>query len=214
MEVVTIIPAYNEEKTIGDVLKCLVEVEEIKKIIVVSDGSTDNTVEVARSFNVEVVELEANLGKGGAMKAGFEKFTADVVLFLDADLIGLTSEHVRNLLSPVLNNEAEMTIGIFDKGRVATDWAQRMAPGLSGQRAVKSSVLKNISDIDISRFGVEVALTRHAEENNVIVIEVPLKDMTHVMKEEKLGVWKGVAARVKMYWEIVKYFTTAESLKK
>ena len=87
-----------------------------------------------------------------------------------------------------------MTIGIFDKGRIATDLAQRMAPGLSGQRAVKTSILRDISDLDIARFGVEVALMKYADDHNLRVKEVLLKDMTHVMKEEKMGIWRGVAA--------------------
>jgi polyisoprenyl-phosphate glycosyltransferase len=213
MEAIAIIPAFNEEKTIGDVLAVLEQVSLIKKIIVVSDGSTDNTVEVARSFNVEVVELEENRGKGGALKAGFENFRADVVLFLDADLLGLTVEHVHNLLKPVLENGVDMTIGIFEKGRIATDLAQKMAPQLSGQRALKFSLLEQISDIDVARFGVEVALNRVMESSGTKVQVVILSDMSHVMKEEKLGVWKGMAARMKMYWEIIKYLTRDSTLR-
>ncbi|NLJ55550.1 MAG: glycosyltransferase, partial [Firmicutes bacterium] len=63
MEAIAIIPAYNEEKTIGQVLAPLKKVDLIKKIIVVSDGSTDDTVIVARSYGVEVVELTENRGK-------------------------------------------------------------------------------------------------------------------------------------------------------
>ena len=213
MEAIAIVPAFNEEKTIGDVLEVLEKVSLIKTIIVVSDGSTDNTVDVARNYNVEVVELEENRGKGGALKAGLENFRADVVLFLDADLIGLTVEHVHNLLEPVLEGGVDMTIGIFEKGRFATDLAQRMVPKLSGQRALKFSLLEQIADIDISRFGVEVALNRFMESSGIEVQEVILSDMSHVMKEEKLGVWKGMAARMKMYWEIVKYLTRASSLR-
>ena len=211
METIAIIPAFNEEKTIGDVLQVLEKAALIKKIIVVSDGSTDNTVEVARNFDVEVVDLEENRGKGGALKAGLENFKADVVLFLDADLIGLTVEHVNSLLKPVLEDGVDMTIGIFEKGRIATDLAQKMAPQLSGQRAVKFSLLEQISDIDVARFGVEVALNRFMESSGTKVQEVVLSDMSHVMKEEKLGVWKGMAARMKMYWEIIKYLTRASS---
>ena len=213
MEAIAIVPAFNEEKTIGDVLEVLEKVSLIKTIIVVSDGSTDNTVDVARNYNVEVVELEENRGKGGALIAGLENFRADVVLFLDADLIGLTVEHVHNLLEPVLEGGVDMTIGIFEKGRFATDLAQRMVPKLSGQRALKFSLLEQIADIDISRFGVEVALNRFMESSGIEVQEVILSDMSHVMKEEKLGVWKGMAARMKMYWEIVKYLTRASSLR-
>jgi glycosyltransferase involved in cell wall biosynthesis len=214
VEIVTIIPAYNEEKTIGNVLSVLKQVNEIARIIVVSDGSTDETVDVAKSFGVEVVELEENIGKGGAMKAGVERTLADIVLFLDADLIGLTPSHVLSLLKPVIKNEAEMSIGIFEKGRIATDLAQKMAPFLSGQRAIRRALLDQVCDMEIARFGVEVALHHFVENNNIKVKEVLLTDMSHVMKEEKLGVWKGMAARMKMYWEIIKYYTHSNSLRR
>ncbi len=213
MEVIAVIPAYNEEKTIGDVLSVLQEVSLIERIIVVSDGSTDNTVEVAGSYDVDVVELKENRGKGGALQAGLENTRAKVVLFLDADLIGLTTEHVENLLLPVLQDRAEMTIGIFEKGRRATDFAQKMAPKLSGQRAIKYSLIEQISGLDVARFGVEVALNRFMESAQIRVEEVLLPDMSHVMKEEKLGMFKGMAARMKMYWEIIKSLTSVDSLK-
>ncbi|HHX77675.1 MAG TPA: glycosyltransferase family 2 protein [Firmicutes bacterium] len=207
MRVVAIIPAFNEEKYIGDVLTVLTEAELINTIVVVSDGSTDGTVNVCREYGVTAIKLEENKGKGAAMKAGLDSVEADIILFLDADLIGLTKEHVNSLLMPVIKGEAEMTIGIFDKGRFATDLAQKVAPYLSGQRAVKKTVLENISNMDISRFGVEIALTKMIEEKGVKTKEVLLRDMSHVMKEEKMGLIKGIAARIVMYWEIVKCFT-------
>ena len=213
METIAIIPAYNEEKNIGHVLSVLTDVALIKKVIVVSDGSTDDTVNVARSYGVEIIELMENRGKGGALKAGLDNFQADVVLFLDADLLGLTEKHVLNLVEPVINDEADMTIGIFEKGRIATDLAQKMAPYLSGQRALKFSLLEKISDLDVARFGVELALNRFMESSNIRVKEVLLYDMSHVMKEEKMGVWKGMAARMKMYWEIIKYLTRVNTLR-
>lgn len=213
MRVIAIIPAYNEEKTIGDVLQVLQETDLIDTIVVVSDGSTDGTVDVAGEYDVVVIELAENMGKGGAMAAGLESTEADVILFLDADLIGLTQAHVRSLLDPVISGRAEMTLGIFERGRMVTDLAQKVAPYLSGQRAVRRSLLEKISDMDITRFGVEVALTQYIEEHGVRVEEVVLSDMSHVMKEEKLGLVKGLAARFKMYWEIVKYFARIEQFK-
>ncbi|MBW6464634.1 MAG: glycosyltransferase family 2 protein, partial [Firmicutes bacterium] len=138
MKVAAIIPAYNEEKTIGDVLSKLVKNELVNEIIVVSDGSEDKTVEKAALFpQVRVIDLLENRGKGGAVKAGLDRCDGEVILVLDADLIGLTQAHVNSLLEPVLNGEALMSVGIFEKGRVATDFAQKMAPFLSGQRALK-----------------------------------------------------------------------------
>ncbi|MDK2901638.1 Glucosyl-3-phosphoglycerate synthase [Koleobacter methoxysyntrophicus] len=204
MSVVAIIPAYNEEKTIGGVLETLKKVDLINNIIVVSDGSTDKTVEVAKKFGVDVLELKENLGKGGALKAGIEKAKGKVVLFLDADLIGLKENHVRDLILPVLDDEADMTIGIFDRGRVATDLAQKIAPFLSGQRAVNRKVLNDISNLEITRYGVEIALTKYVESSNLRVRKVFLKDLTHIMKEEKMGLLKGFTERMRMYMDIIR----------
>lgn len=204
MSISAIIPAYNEEQTIGSVLDCITHIPEITQIIVVSDGSTDRTAEAASVFDVEIIDLPENVGKGGAMKAGMERCINENVLFLDADLIGLNKKHVKDLIEPVINDETDMTIGIFKNGRIVTDLAQKVTPYLSGQRAVKKSILDQIPNIDISRYGVEVALTKFAEKNLIRIQEVYLEDMTHVTKEEKLGLIKGMQARFKMYWDIVK----------
>lgn len=204
MNVTAIIPAYNEERTIAGVVRCVKRVEQIQKVIVVSDGSTDRTAEIARECGADVIELVENVGKGGAIKAGVSECGTEIILFLDADLIGLTEQHVFDLIQPVLENQAEMTVGIFRNGRVVTDLAQKVTPYLSGQRAILKSIIEKLPNMDIARYGVEVALTRYLKKHSARVIEVDLPDMTHVTKEEKLGLVKGVQARLKMYWDIVK----------
>lgn len=211
MCITAIIPAYNEGQTIGNILECLIKVEKITQIIVVSDGSTDETAEVAAAYDVELINLSENVGKGGAMKAGIERCNNDNILFLDADLIGLNGQHVKDLIMPVINNEVDMTIGIFKNGRMVTDLAQKVTPYLSGQRAIKKAVLDKIPNIDISRYGVEVALTKYADKNDIRTREIYLEDMTHVTKEEKLGLIKGMHARFKMYWDIMKVFSNDDS---
>lgn len=204
MNITAIIPAYNEEKTIEDVIRAVQEVDMIKNIIVVSDGSTDSTAGRARAMGVNVIDLVSNVGKGGAMKAGIDKCNSEIILFLDADLLGLTKNHVISLLEPVVEDKADMTIGVFSNGRFATDLAQKLVPYLSGQRALKRDLIDNIPNMDITRYGVEVALTTCIDKGNIRIQEVELNDMTHCMKEEKLGLVRGFAARIKMYWDIVK----------
>lgn len=199
-----IIAAYNEEKTIGSILDVLRRSPVIDQIVVVSDGSTDRTVEIARSKGAEVVELLHNIGKGGALYKGLEYIRSDVVLLLDADLIGLNEKHVEALVAPVLSGEADVAIGVFEEGRLATDLAQRIAPFLSGQRAIRTDILQNIPDMEVARYGVEVAINRYVRRNGVRVKLVKLPGLTHVMKEEKLGLVRGFRERVKMYWEIFK----------
>ncbi|NPV71268.1 MAG: glycosyltransferase family 2 protein [Firmicutes bacterium] len=204
MRVVAIVPAYNEEKTVGNVIEVLRSLDRIDEVVVVSDGSRDSTAEVARRAGATVLELRDNVGKGGAMKTGIESTTAGVFLFLDADLIGLAEEHVTALIAPVVDGSADMTVGIFERGRAVTDIAQVVAPQLSGQRAVKAKVLSDIPELEVARFGVEIALTRYAKHEGIRVLEVPLKGLTHVMKEEKMGLSKGFVARMKMYWDIIR----------
>ena len=202
--VTVVIPAYNEEATIGEVIAAVAQVTDIYETIVVSDGSWDQTAAVARRLGVRVIELPENIGKGGAMMAGAQACQSEIILFLDGDLLGLTAEHVQGLIDPLLSGDAEMTVGIFGRGRMATDLAQIVAPGLSGQRGMRKELIQQIEHIDDSGFGVELMLNHYAEDHDLTVVEVELAGMTHMMKEEKMGLTRGFAARLKMYWDIVK----------
>ncbi|WHH58974.1 glycosyltransferase family 2 protein [Petroclostridium sp. X23] len=207
MNISAIIPAYNEAATIGKVIEVLTLVEQVEEIIVVSDGSNDDTAKISRHWGANVIELSTNIGKGGAMKVGLNNCNADIVLFLDADLIGLTERHVMDLLRPVISQEVDMTIGIFEGGRFTTDLAQKVSPFLSGQRAVRKKVLDELCNMEITKFGVEIALTNYVRKHGIPYKKVMLDEMSHVMKEEKLGWKKGVQARMKMYWDIIRELT-------
>ncbi|MFA5536172.1 MAG: glycosyltransferase family 2 protein [Bacillota bacterium] len=210
MLVSAIIPAYNEENTIANVILPLTKIKEINEVLVVSDGSTDRTAEIARNLGVKVIESAINMGKGGAMMLGLKEAQGDIILFLDADLIGLTENHIQQLLAPILNGGTEMVIGIFEHGRLATDLAQLVAPFLSGQRVVRKSLLERVDNLKMARFGVELELTKYVAEHSIKYTEVVLKELSHVMKEEKLGLVKGLQARMKMYWEIAKSLSIDE----
>lgn len=204
MKVAAIVPAYNEERTIGPVIEALLECPLLHEIIVVSDGSEDRTAEVARRYPVKVIELTENVGKGGAMKAGAQQTTCEVLLFVDADLVGLHKEHIEALLAPVLSGKTAMSIGVFSEGRRTTDLAQKLAPHLSGQRAVLKDLFDQVPNLERSGYGVEVALTQFAERHNVDIVRVHLPTVSQIMKEEKRGLVKGLGSRLKMYWEIVR----------
>ena len=105
LKITAIIPAYDEEKTIGNVLKPLSAISLIDEIIVISDGSHDNTAKIARNYKARVIELERNQGKTNAVLTGVKNTDADIILMLDADLIGLSYEHIMNLLQPVLDKK-------------------------------------------------------------------------------------------------------------
>ena len=206
-QVACVIPAFNEERTVASIARLAIENPLIDKVIVVDDGSTDSTNEKAKEVEgVVVVRNEKNQGKGAAMRTGLDSSDEPVVLFLDADLLGLTSDHISDLLSPVLENGIDMTVGLFRGGRLHTDLAHVVAPSLSGQRVVRRSVIENM-DMDSVGFGIERALTELWETGKISVKEVILHGVTHRTKEEKRGFFEGVRQRIGMYWDIVKFET-------
>jgi glycosyltransferase involved in cell wall biosynthesis len=204
MKIAAVIPAYNEANNLSRVLIPLRRCPEVAEIIVVSDGSTDGTADLARRMGAQVIELPQNRGKGAAVQAGLQATTAEVILLLDADLIGLTPRHVQDLLMPIFNQQAMMTIGCFSSGRLPTDLSQQMVPFLNGQRAVSRELLTALPNLDHSKYGLEVVMSRYARAKHCKVVWVDLPNLSQVMKEEKIGLLRGFAARLRMYWQIIK----------
>ncbi|MBM7613701.1 glycosyltransferase family 2 protein [Alkaliphilus hydrothermalis] len=206
MKISAIIPAFNEEERIENVIKPLLELSKISRIIVIDDGSTDNTPHVVRRYPVELICLPQNRGKAEAVKEGLSHCREDVVLMLDADLIGLTCQHIDDLLVPVMDSSIQMTIGIFEGGRFITDMAQRVAPNLSGQRAFKGELIQEILNLDTAGYSIEMALSKMIKERNILTKKITLKNASHVTKEEKIGIYKGALWRMKMYGDIIKHW--------
>src|SRR5690606_19152440 len=119
-------------------------------------------------------------------------------------LTGLTVEHLSRLAGPVLMGEADMTVGVFEDGRLSTDLAMKIAPFLSGQRAMYRRTLLEIPGLETTRYGVEMAISRHAEKAALRVKRVELQHLAQVTKEEKRGLWRGFRSRMRMYWEIIR----------
>ncbi|MHB9024614.1 MAG: glycosyltransferase family 2 protein [Armatimonadota bacterium] len=201
--VTAIIPAYNEAQRLPDVLKAVQAATLVSEILVVDDGSTDGTADVAASCGIRTVRLEDNRGKGTALRAGAFAAVGNILLFLDADLRGLTPAQVDDLVRPVFTQQAAMTIGIFHGGRAATDFAQFLCPNISGQRCLYTDFFLSVPLIEGSRSGVEIAMTIHARARKLPVQIVPLRGMTHTVKEEKMGLIRGFFARLRMYLDIL-----------
>ncbi|MEJ6951525.1 glycosyltransferase family 2 protein [Natronospora cellulosivora (SeqCode)] len=205
MRVTALIPAFNEEDTIANIVKVLRSHDKINEVLVVNDGSSDNTASEAKNSGARLISLDYNQGKGAALQSGIDQIESDIVLMLDGDLIGLKDKHIDNLLKPIYNNECDMTLGVFSDGRGITDLAQFVSPNLSGQRAVKKDIISDIYNLKDSGYGVEVAINKYVKKHGRLKY-VDLEELTHVMKEEKRGLAKGIVDRGKMYWDIIKMY--------
>ena len=156
-QVAAIIPAFNESGRVCDVLETLCDATCVDEVICVTDGCTDDTAEqvaqwmAAREAHetvpVRLLVLRQNIGKGGAMAHGAHNTFAEVLLFLDADLIGLRPAQVDEMLAPMLREDdpADMTIGLFGAVRGGLlgwwlSWCHRMNPAITGQRAIRREV--------------------------------------------------------------------------
>jgi glycosyltransferase involved in cell wall biosynthesis len=131
-------------------------VDDITEVIVVSDGSTDDTAETATAAGADVViQLPKNLGKGGAVLAGVRRASEAVVLLLDADLEHLKPSELQTLLNPVLRGRYDMAVGLL-----TADLVQKVLPQLSGIRVLRRDALLDKHYLACTRFGFERALTR------------------------------------------------------
>ncbi len=206
MSISVVVPAYNEAGRIGAVLEPVLRSRLIAEVIVVDDGSEDRTAEEAGGFPVRVVRLPENRGKAAALDAGVSAAKHDVFLFLDADLVGLRTEHVDRLIQTYTERGLDMVVGIFADGRKNTDLAQKINPYASGQRILPRRLWErakeNVQDMN---FGIEIALSKLAAKEGWCKEYVKLDGVTHVLKEQKRGFAKGSLDRLRMYGDMIKW---------
>jgi glycosyltransferase involved in cell wall biosynthesis len=187
-----LIPAYNEAERIGATLEAARALPFLREIIVIDDGSADNTAQIAESSGADIVFRQPHAGKGAALNRGRRLAQGSVMLLLDADL-GASAREATKLLEPVLTGSADMTIATFPvlsgkKGGMGLVVRQArngiraltgrvMQAPLSGQRAIRREVLEDIGGF-AEGWGVEVHLTVKALRAGFKVLEIPTQ-MTH-----------------------------------
>lgn len=191
MTVVALVPAKDRADSVAATVQALRELDEVDEVLVVDDGSIDDTAAVSAAAGAEVLRLPFNVGKGGAVRAGIDATPeADVYLLIDADL-GSTAARAQALLPPVLSGQADLSIAVLPSagGRGGFGAVRRLAAAgvlratgqptrapLSGQRAVLGPLLRSLTLGD--RFGLETAMTIDARRAGARVVEVDV-EMDH-----------------------------------
>jgi glycosyltransferase involved in cell wall biosynthesis len=203
-----VIPVYNEERWIREVVRRVQAVPINKELVIVEDCSTDKTRDILKELeggNVRIFYQERNQGKGAALRRGFQEATGDVVLVQDADLEYDPAEYPR-LLQPIIEDRADVVFGsrfIGETHRVLYFWhyiANKMLTLLSNwftnlnltdmetcYKVFRREVLKDIK-VKSNRFGFEPEITaKVARRRNPPwrVYEIPISYSGRTYEEGK-----------------------------
>ena len=190
-KVSVIIPAYNEEETVAFVVEVVKKVSFVDEIIVVNDGSSDNTEAEAVKAGARVITHTTNKGKGEALYTGYIEAECDIIAFIDADIHNLTSKKVESMIMPILEGKTDITKTKFARarGRVTELTAKPLLnfffpeitfeQPLSGQFAARKEVLKKINfEKD---YGVDVGIVIDADVLGISITEVDIGAIEHDM---------------------------------
>lgn len=201
--VAAIVPAFNEERDIAGVLRELSSYDGFQEVIVVDDGSSDATAQIAATFPIRLIRHDKNRGKGAAMQSGVGASDAEIIFFCDADMRGLSHAMLDDILRPVLAGETDMVIAMRNWRMYYAGFILSIIPILGGQRALTRALWQKVPHKYRERFMVETALNFYARYwGNGYQYKV-VHGLKQTIKEKKHGLWKGLRARMRMAGEVL-----------
>lgn len=171
-KVSVVVPCYNEDKTLKITLVTLKRCSWINELIVIDDGSNDETASIAEKYSDTFIRLNENTGKANALKEGWIRANGDIIVSLDADL-GITAREAEKLVEKLVCENLDCVIAClpvqkksgfgFMKHRaqklIFSKTGKWFHAPLSGQRAFKREWLPILLEKDYVGFGVEMAMT-------------------------------------------------------
>ncbi|MEW6040342.1 MAG: glycosyltransferase family 2 protein [Elusimicrobiota bacterium] len=219
MRLSIIVPAYNENKTITDVINALKSLNIDKEIIIVDDGSTDDTRKVLSGLNgVQVIFHEKNQGKGAAIQTGLVAASGDVVLIQDADL-EYNPQDIPSLVKRFSQGDVDAVFGsrflkenpnIYKRylfGNKFLTFLINLLYGSSytdtytGYKMIKRDVFKTLN-VSSSRYEMEAEISIKLKKLGYKVEEVPINYKPRTLKEGKKIGWRdallGIATILKL----------------
>lgn len=220
-----VVPVFNEERTLQQVVHKLLAVPCLLEIIIVDDCSTDKTEEIARRFaeqypQVHLIRHLKNAGKTAALKSGFALTTGEIVIVQDADLEYDPAE-IYGVIRPILEGHADVVFGsrflVRRAARVLYFYhyvANKLLTYLSnvltnlnmtdvetGYKAFRGEIIRNMT-IESSGFGFEVEVVAKLAKLKAAIYEVPISYYGRTYEEgKKIGFSDGVAA----LWLVIRF---------
>jgi glycosyltransferase involved in cell wall biosynthesis len=198
-----IIPAYNEAETIGDVINKIINLYPDFEMIVVNDGSTDNTASVAKDAGALVYSHPYNIGNGAAIKSGVRFASGKILVFMDGD-----GQHDPREIEKLLEYfpNYDMVVGARPKGHQAS-WGRALGNWIynrlatyvarfpvkdltSGFRAVKSDVARNLLYLLPSTYSYPATLTLGVLRSGRSMRYIPINAQSRKKGKSKIKVFK------------------------
>lgn len=210
-KITAIICAYNEEKTVENVVTTASDYF-FDEVIVVNDGSTDKTdyilQRISKYYNFKYIVLSENKGKGFAMATGLQNAHGDIIVFIDADLSKLQESHFLKLITPVKNREADMVLG--QPTETLINYRINPFKSFTGQRCLfKKDIMPLIEKMKETRFGVETLVNLYYMSEAKKVKYIMLPGLMHPTKFDKLSSSKAIEEFFKEGYQIA--FTALEN---
>jgi len=223
-EISVVIPVYNEEKTIDEILnRVLKETENwSKEIILINDGSTDKTLEKIKNFldKIILINRERNRGKGFALREGFKRATGEIIIIQDADL-EYNPKDYQNLLKPILEEKTKIVYGSRNLnpknkpssriylygGKFITTifnflFKTKLTDIVTGYKVFKKEVLNKIS-LKENGFAFCEEFTAKVVKKGFSILEIPISYRGRSFREGKKLRWTD---GLKAIFTILKYF--------
>ncbi len=198
-----IVPAYNEAERIGKVLAVLTSYPRFAEVIVVDDGSKDDTENIARHYPIRYIKNEQNLGKGKSMDKAVKAAVGDIIFFADADITGFTHTMIDEIVDPVLQKKVEMFVAMRHRALYDIPGIMHFIALLGGERALTKTLWVALPDYYKNRFEIETGLNFFAKKYGKGLGYKVFRGLGQTIKEEKYGFWSGLGQRISMTKNVI-----------
>lgn len=198
MKISVIIPCYNEEKRILPVINSLKKSKFCGEIIVVDDGSKQITKDLLSGLNgIRLISHPVNFGKARTLKTGVLQAKFPFIAFIDSDLVGFTSSHLKKLIDPVINSKYDISFSDREKEDIHSRLSG-FSLAFTGERAFKREVLfSNLDVFEVNGYLVEPSMNRRFY-GRYRIAKVLFNNVGQCAKHKKNGFAPGWWGDIKM----------------
>ena len=205
-----IIPAWNEEKRINHVLEVITDFNLLDEVIVVNDGSTDETAKTVQKYSsskLKLINHHGNKGKSAAILTGINESSGNLIVLLDADLIGLTTDNITKMVNLVLNKNYDLAILDRAGDRNAIWGWTNCARFFGGERCFWREDFLEVGISETNGYLLEVMMNFHYLILNKKIRNIYCDNLYTVHQYNKYGAFKGYHNYLKMAIKIVREAT-------